>query len=553
MNIKEEISKYLPNQLKNLVNESIDSTKGDYSVACFSLAKELKKSPIVIAEEIANNIKNSVLFEKVEAVSGYVNFFLNKQLTIKNIIEEFNTYGVNLFKSKEGKNKTICIDYASVNLAKYMHIGHLCTTIIGESLARIYENCGYKVIRMNYVGDYGTPFGKMIVGYKLWGNKKDVETRGIDAIQSYYVEFCKHEDEEQYMQMARDCFVKIEKKDPEIMQIYNWFIDISIKETERLCSLLGVKFDDWRGESYYSEKMQPIIDELKNSQLLKIGENGAKIVNLGDLGICVILKSDGSSLYVTRDLSAACDRYNEYKFDKCLYVTDVAQKLHFAQFFKILEMLNKPFAKNLQHIYYGRLSLPDGKISSRLGKQALLKDIIEEAINKARTIIKDRNLKNGEDVAKKIGIGATIFSVLKKDKTKDSVFDLNNALNFEGETSPYMQYTYARCASILRKVKIDKNATIDYSFLNNNETFEIVKLINDFGTTIKSALENNEPSIISKKIMELCGLLNVFYHKQKVICDNEVETQTKLQIINMVKETIKFGLNLICIDTVEEM
>ena len=553
MNFKEEIDKYLPENIKNMVTECADKTKGDYTVPCFVLAKELKQSPVIIAENLKEQIKKCEILEKVEAVNGYLNFFLNKEIATKQILERFNKNGTENFKSSNGNGKTICIDYASVNLAKYMHIGHLCTTIIGESLARIFENEGYKVVRMNYVGDYGTPWGKMISGYKLWGTKEDVEKNGIDAIQNYYVEFSKHEDDEDYMQMARDCFTKLENKDPEIVEIYNWFIDVTIDETKRLCDMLGVKFDDWRGEMHYSTKMKPILNELENSGLLKDGENGAKIVDLGDLGISVILKKDGSSLYSTRDLATACDRYKEYNFDKCLYVTDVSQKLHFAQFFKILELLNKPFAKDLKHIYYGRLSLPEGKISSRRGKQAILKDILEEALSKAKDVIAGRDLDCPEEVIRKVGIGATIFSVIKKDKMKDSIFDLNTALSFEGETSPYMQYTYARCASILRKIEYDKNSQLDFSYLNNEESFEIVKIINNMHETIQEALTNYEPSIISKKVMELCSLTNIFYHKQKVITDNKVETQTKLCLINAIKETIKFALNLICIETVEKM
>ena len=557
MNIKEEIAKVLPDKLKTLVSESTDISKGDYSVACFALAKEYKKSPVVIAQEIASSINGNELFSKVEAVNGYVNFFLNKSYVTKLVLSEFAIKNTQMFKSNSGNGKVICIDYSSVNLAKYMHIGHLCTTLIGESLARIFETCGYKVIRMNYVGDFGTPFGKMICGYKLWGSKEDVERRGVDAIQEYYVKFCKHEDDETYAQMARDTFTKLEHKDPEIMEIYKWFIDVTIDETKHLCSVMGANFDDWRGESYYSEKIPEFTKELNKYNLLEDGENGAKIIDLTpyDLGIVVYLKKDGSSLYVTRDLATACGRFKEYKFDKCLYVTDTSQKLHFKQFFKILDIMGKPFAKNLVHVSYGRFSLPEGKISSRLGKQALLKDILNEAITKAKEVISDRNLENAEDVALKVGIGATAFSVLKKDKSKDSVFDINTALNFDGETSPYMQYTYARCASLVRKSGLNNidYSKIDFSYLNNEESFELIKIINNFSSTIEEALNNYEPSVISKKVMELCKLVNVFYHKQKVVTDNDIETLSKIALIDACKQTIKFALNLICIDTVEQM
>ena len=552
MNIKNELAKLLPTNLQSLITETNDKSKGDYCVPCFSLAKEYRKSPVVIAEELSKTITGEII-EKVEAVNGYLNFFINKNAIAESVIDDFNKNGTNMFKGNVGKDKVVCIDYSSVNLAKYMHIGHLCTTIIGESLARILEASGYKVVRINYVGDFGTPFGKMICGYKLWGSKEDVEKRGVDAIQDYYVEFCKHEDDETYAQMARDTFTKLENNDPELTEIYNWFISISIDETKRLCSILGANFDDWRGEHYYSQFVPDMVDELRKANLLKTGEQGAQIVDLGDLGVSVILKNDGSSLYATRDLCTACKRYDEYKFDKCLYVTDISQKLHFAQFFKILDLLNKPFANNLYHVAYGRLSLPEGKISSRKGKQALLKDILNEAITKANEVIKDRDIQNPEQVAKVVGIGATVYSVLKKDKLKDSVYDINSALNFEGDTSPYMQYTYARCCSILRKCPINQNIKVDYSYLTTNEAYDILKLINNFNETVSQALNSYEPSIISKKVLELCKLINIYYHKEKVITDNETETQSKLQLINIAKETIKFGLNLICIDTVEQM
>ena len=552
MDIKYEISKLLPENLQNLVTTTNDSSKGDYCVPCFALAKEYRKSPMAIAQELATNI-HSNLIEKCEAVNGYLNFFINKKAVAQNVIENYKQSGNKMLANNVGENKTVCIDYSSVNLAKYMHIGHLCTTIIGESIARIMQASGYKVVRINYVGDFGTPFGKMICGYKLWGSKQDVEIRGVDALQDYYVQFCKHEDDETYAQMARDTFTKLENKDPELTELYNWFIETSIGETKRLCSMLGANFDDWRGEHYYSQFIPELVQELQNDGLLQNGEQGAKIVDLGDLGVSVILKNDGSSLYITRDLCTATKRYEEYKFDKSLYVTDVSQKLHFKQLFTLLDLMHKPFAKNLHHIEYGRLSLPEGKISSRKGKQALLKDIINEAISKAKEVISDRNLEDPENVAKVVGIGATVYSVLKKDKIKDSVYDINSALNFDGDTSPYMQYTYARCCSILRKCPIKDNVELNYDYITSPEAFEILKLVNNFNETVSQALNNYEPSIISKKVMELCKLINIFYHKEKVITDNETESQTKLQLINLAKETIRYGLHLICIDTVEQM
>lgn len=561
MDIKKEIVELIDYKnenidLYNLIIESADPTKGDYCLPCFSLAKVLRKSPIQIASEIQTCIKNGSLIEKVEVVNGYINFFLNKQNLTTSIVENALKIGTDGFKSNEGENKTICIDYSSVNLAKYMHIGHLSTTIIGESIARIYENFGYKVIRMNYVGDYGTPFGKMIAGYRLWGNKEDVEKRGTDAIQDLYVEFCKHEDDETYSELARKTFKEIEDENPETMELYNWFVSKSIDEVKNLTGKLNVHFDDWRGENYYSKKTEPVLKELVDKGLLVDGENGAKVVDLGEynLGVSVIKKSDGTSLYATRDLSAACDRYNEYHFDKCFYVTDVAQKLHFEQFFKILELMGKPFAKNLQHIYYGRIRLPEGKISSRKGKQALLKDILNEAIKSASLVIQDRELENKEEIATKVGVGAVCFLPLKNDKLKDSTFDLQSSLSFDGETSPYLQYSYARCCSILRKFKeMNINDSPDYSVLNNTEAFELVKMINSFKDVIHQALEKVEPSIISKTMLSLAKQFNKYYQIERILQGTNEEIIAKVNLVYLVKEMLGHGLNLICIPLIEKM
>ena len=561
MDIKKEIVELIDYKnenidLYNLIIESADPTKGDYCLPCFSLAKVLRKSPIQIASEIQTCIKNGSLIEKVEVVNGYINFFLNKQNLTTSIVENALKIGTDGFKSNEGENKTICIDYSSVNLAKYMHIGHLSTTIIGESIARIYENFGYKVIRINYVGDYGTPFGKMIAGYRLWGNKEDVEKRGTDAIQDLYVEFCKHEDDETYSELARKTFKEIEDENPETMELYNWFVSKSIDEVKNLTGKLNVHFDDWRGENYYSKKTEPVLKELVDKGLLVDGENGAKVVDLGEynLGVSVIKKSDGTSLYATRDLSAACDRYNEYHFDKCFYVTDVAQKLHFEQFFKILELMGKPFAKNLQHIYYGRIRLPEGKISSRKGKQALLKDILNEAIKSASLVIQDRELENKEEIATKVGVGAVCFLPLKNDKLKDSTFDLQSSLSFDGETSPYLQYSYARCCSILRKFKeMNINDSPDYSVLNNTEAFELVKMINSFKDVIHQALEKVEPSIISKTMLSLAKQFNKYYQIERILQGTNEEIIAKVNLVYLVKEMLGHGLNLICIPLIEKM
>lgn len=566
MNLKEYVYsniKDIPelNQVENFGNlliNTIDGNLGDISLPCFTYSKILRKSPMEIANQFAN-LCACDSFEKVNAVNGYVNFYVDKNKFASSVINYALAKGTSIGKSDIGEGKVICIDYSSVNLAKYMHIGHLGTTIIGNVIKNIYQNFGYTVYGLNYLGNYGTPFGKMITGYLHYGSKEDVEKRGVDAIQEYYVKFNQEvESHPELMDEARDWFRRIENLDPEALEIYNWFIDISILEAKRIYNLLNITFDDWTGEAYYNDKMGPVIEELENANLLKSSE-GAKVVDLEkyNLGTCLILKSDGSSLYATRDLAAVQDRYNKYHFDKCLYVTDVAQKLHFAQWFKVCELLNKPYANNLKHIYYGRYSLPTGKIGSRFGKQALISDMIDQSFEKAKEIMLTRGTKveDIDKIAMNIAIGAICFGVIKNEKTKDSVFDLEKALSFEGETSPYLQYTFARCNSIIEKCNIeDKDIKLnsDISDLLDTNTFELIKHINSYSDTLVSALNSEEPSIISKYLLNLCSMFNRFYNENRVI-ENNVPNINRVAIVKVVKDILYSGLNILGITPIEKM
>lgn len=566
MNLKEYVYsniKDIPelNQVENFGNlliNTIDSSLGDISLPCFTYSKILRKSPMEIANQFASLCACDG-FEKVNAVNGYVNFYVDKNKFASSVINYALAKGTSIGKSDIGEGKVICIDYSSVNLAKYMHIGHLGTTIIGNVIKNIYQNFGYTVYGLNYLGNYGTPFGKMITGYLHYGSKEDVEKRGVDAIQEYYVKFNqKVEFRPELMDEARDWFRRIENLDPEALEIYNWFIDISMLEAKRIYNLLNITFDDWTGEAYYNDKMGPVIEELENANLLKSSE-GAKVVDLEkyNLGTCLILKSDGSSLYATRDLAAVQDRYNKYHFDKCLYVTDVAQKLHFAQWFKVCELLNKPYANNLKHIYYGRYSLPTGKIGSRFGKQALISDMIDQSFEKAKEIMLTRGTKveDIDKIAMNIAMGAICFGVIKNEKTKDSVFDLEKALSFEGETSPYLQYTFARCNSIIEKCNIeDKDIKLnsDISNLLDTNTFELIKHINSYSDTLVSALNSEEPSIISKYLLNLCSMFNRFYNENRVI-ENNVPNINRVAIVKVVKDILYSGLNILGITPIEKM
>ena len=559
MNIKEQIVNSINfnfNELnvnvESLIIESISADKGDYSLPCFSFAKVLKDNPMNIANKIKETVKTDGIIEKCEVLAGYVNFFLNKEFVSKEIIENFSSEN---FSYDEGKNKTVCIDYCSVNLAKYMHIGHIKNSFLGESLARLFENAGYKVIRINYVGDYGTPYGKIIAGMKLWGSEEDVELRGIDALQEYYVKFNAEEVEKpELSQLARDIFKKIEDKDEEIYPLYQKVLKIAIKEAERLLDILGIKFDSWKGEASYADQLDKVVKFLDSKNLLKVSE-GATIVDLSDYDMppCLIRRSDGASLYATRDLAAAMDRFETYKFEKSLYLTAVEQKLHFAQFFKVLELAGVEYASGLEHIAYGRFSLPEGKISSRRGKQAILVDLLEYVLNKANSVIQGRtfNIEKPEDIVAKVAKAVLAFNALNIERHKDAIFDTERAFSFEGETAPYMQYTYTRLESILRKYE-ETEVVADYSCLNQ-EAFDILKSINDFKTVIKNGLEKRDPSLILKRIMEMCKMFNKFYTTSKVLDGQDATTKAKINLVKVLKDTLAVGFNLICIDTLKEM
>ena len=538
--------------VESLIIESISADKGDYSLPCFAFAKVLKDNPMNIANKIKDSVKLDGIVEKCEVVAGYLNFFLNKQFVAKQILENFN---INNFKSNEGDGKVVCIDYCSPNLAKYLHIGHLKSLIEGESISRLFEQFGYTVKRLNFTGDYGTPFGKIIGGMLRWGSIEDVKARGNDALQEYYVKFNAEEAEKpELTQVARDIFKKIEEKDSEIYPLYKFIIEIAQVEEKKMFEILGVEFDDHRGEMYYNDLVFEAVKLLENKKLL-VDSEGAKIVRLKeyDLTDAVIIKSDGTTIYITRDISAAIDRYNDYKFDKMIYVTDVAQVLHFKQLFKVLELAGFDFASDLEHMPYGRFSLPEGKISSRRGKQAVLLDLMDYTLNKAKEVVKDRNfnIEKPEDVVKKVARAVLNFNVLKVERNKDCVFDAEKAFSFEGETAPYMLYTYTRLESILRKYE-DIDVVADYSCLNS-EAFDLIKSINDFNSVLKLSLTKRDTSLIVKRVMEMCKAFNKFYTTTKVLDGVDSTTKAKIELVKALKDTLSVGFNLICIDTLKEM
>ena len=536
--------------LYQLLTYSPDPKNGDVTLPCFSLAKVLHKNPIEIGDSIVNEFVSDIV-EKVENIKGYVNFYFNKKTIFDLLYNDIK----NAKKANIGDGKTVFVDFCSANLAKYLHIGHLSTTIIGSVIANTYEYLGYKVVRLNYIGDYGTPFGKMLTAIKRWGDENLIESEGVDYVQNLYVKFNAEADQDpSLMDEAREWSLRIEKQEKEAYDIYKKIIDVSIKETKRLCDALNIQFDSWRGEAYYNDKMQPVIDELNAKNLLLTSE-GAKIVDLEqfNLGVCMIQRSDGGSLYATRDLAAVMDRYNDYKFDIGIYVTSVQQKLHFERWFKVLDLMGRDYAKNLKHISYGTYSLPTGKIGSRFGKQALVKDMLEIAVEKAKEIVSTRGTKvdDMDSLANSIGVGAVKFGVLKTERVKDCVFDLESSLNFDGETSPYIQYTHARCNSILDKAS-DKVAVDNIDDIDNFDSFELIKHINNFEKMVISSANDHEPCYISRYLINLCALFNKFYNTHRIINESQVSSY-RLKLVELTKQKIKTGLDLLGIEAPNAM
>lgn len=538
-------------EIYDLITIVPSNQQGDFALPCFSFAKELKKSPMLIAEELAKNLKSNEYIEKTEVVAGYLNFFLNRTKIANLVISEFEKE--NFFVDKEPA-KHYVVEYSSPNLAKFMHIGHYNCTIYGEAIAKMEEFFGNKVTRINYVGDYGTPFGKMVVAIKKWGDLQDIEDRGIDAIQELYIKF-NQEENELLMQQARQASKNIEEKEGQDYEIYKKIVDVSVQKVKDITSLLGIKFDDWRGESTYNKDLKNIVEELKAKGLAKESQ-GAQIVDLSDsnLGISVIERSDGASLYITRDLCAIEDRYKRYNFDKHIYVTALQQDLHFAQLIEITKRLNRPYKDKLQHISYGMFSTPEGKIASRKGKQALLEDTLNEAISKAKEIIATRNLseKDKDYVAKEIAKGAMAFSIFKVEASKDKIFDLQTAISFDGDTSPYLQYTYARLRSLIKKSKVvQTESNQSFDFYNQDRVFDIIKQIANFKNIFEEARRKYEPALIARAVLDVAKQFNSLYAETQIL--NTSDQKEKLVIVEMLAETLKTALGLLCINVLEEM
>ena len=564
--MKEQLIDILAENIQELEKEEIASAleipkksdMGDFAFPCFKLAKIYRKAPNMIAEELTGKIleKNYDIFSKVENVGGYINFFFAKEQFAKQLMKTISAE--NYGSSTEGEGKTICIDYSSPNVAKNFHVGHLRTTIIGNSLYKIYSKLGYHVERINHLGDWGTQFGKLIVAYKRWGSKEEVEKNGIAELMKIYVKFHQEaEKDDSLNDEARAWFVKMEQGDEEALSIWQWFKDISLVEYKRIYKLLGMEFDHYTGESFYRDKTQDIVDKL-NAKHLLVESDGAHIVPLDDYNMapCLIMKKDGSSIYATRDLAALFYRKETYHFDKCIYVTGLEQKLHFAQVFKVIELLGYDWYDQLVHVPYGLVSMEGGKLSTRNGNVIYAEEILHESIRKIYEIIEEKNpdLEDKETVARQVGIGAIIFNDLYNQRIKDVVFNWDKILNFDGETGPYVQYTYARCASVLRKAgEVTIPEEIDYSVLTDEVTMNLLKDITRFPGVVKDAAEKYEPFMISRFAVSVAQHFNKFYHDCQINVDDENIKMARLKVVSVTMRVIKDALELLGIECPEQM
>ena len=541
-----------------LIEIPADPEMGDYAFPCFQLAKTFRKAPGAIAAHISDSIDTPAFISEKRVVGAYINFFLDQTQYIRDVLHDVQLEGEMFGSRPIGNGRTVCIDYSSINIAKPFHIGHLSTTVIGSALYKIYQFLGYRPVGINHLGDWGTQFGKLITAYKLWGNKEEIEKNSISAMLDLYVRFHDEaEKDERLNEQARAWFKKIENGDEEAMSLFNWFKDITLKEVGVIYDMLGVTFDSYAGESFYNDKMQPVIDELNAKNLLELSD-GAYIVRLDqfDLPPCIVLKSDGATLYATRDLAAAFYRKQTYDFYKSLYVVAYQQNLHFKQLFRVIELMGYDWAQDLEHVAFGMVSLQDGTLSTRRGKVVFLQDVLDKAIEKTLAIIREKSpdLDNKEEIAKVVGVGAVVFDALSAARIKDITFSFDRVLNFDGETGPYVQYTHARCASLLRRAGFDCLAEEkNFGALDNKEAFAVAKLLYAFPDTVLKACEKNEPYMITKHTTELAKAMNKFYYEHRIITEDQPQTAARLLLAHCVKTVIKTGLSLIGVGAPEKM
>ena len=557
--LAEEIAKHAgltSGEISQMLETPPDPKLGDAALPCFQLAKVLRKAPPAIAQELSEKIEKPDFVASVEVTGGYLNFFYDKELYARSVLAELAEAGDRWGSSQIGDGKTVVIDYSSVNIAKPFHIGHLSSTAIGSALYKIHKFLGYNVVGVNHLGDWGTQFGKLIAAYKKWGDDDEINRDSVTAMLKLYVRF--HEEAEKDDSLndeGRAWFKKIEDGDEEAMRIFGWFKELTLREAKRVYSLLDVQFDSFAGESFYNDKIPAVLSELREKNLL-VESEGAFVVRLDEeeLPPAIILKSDGTTLYATRDLAAAEYRKKTYDFSKSLYVVAYQQNLHFKQLFAVLKKMGHEWADDCEHVAFGMVSLEDGTMSTRQGKIVLLEDVLKKSVEKTLSVIEEKNpgLENKEQIASDIGIGAVIFSTLSQSRIKDITFSFDRVLNFDGETGPYVQYTHTRCSSVIARHK--KNGEgMDVSVLANDEAMAVEKLLASFPQTVVLASEKCEPFYVTRHLVELAQAFNKYYYEYRIIDENIPQTNARIALAQAVKDTLKTGLTLLGIKAPDKM
>ena len=537
-----------------------DRAMGDLALPCFKLSRSLRRSPVQIADTLAAAVCCEE-FSSVSAINGYLNFKINPVAFAARVVSDVESLGDKYGSPMDGVGKTVVLDYSSPNVAKPFHIGHLGTTVIGHSLKLLHEFAGYKCVGINYLGDWGTQFGKLIVAYKKWGDKATIEEGGVDELVKLYVKInnaIKGEEEQGITTLADESraeFKRLEEFDEENIALWRWFVSVSLEEYQKTYKQLGIEFDSYKGESFYTDKMPAQVQLLRDKGLLEI-DDGASIVNLEkwNMPVCLILKRDGSTLYPTRDIAAAVYRKGEYSFDKAIYVTSAQQSLHFAQWFKVVELMGYDWYNRLVHVPYGTVSVNGMKLATRTGNVVLLKDLFAEAINRVYDITKEKHPEHDEcmAIAEKVGVGAVVFYYLSNNRMRDINFMMEDALSFDGNTGPYAQYTYARTCSVLEKAQGMRAEMTDVSL--TDEEFELAKTISVFPERVRAAIDDYEPSTVTRYILDLCAAFNRFYHECKIVnCEDEAQRSTRIALTKAANRVLKTALELICMQTPEKI
>ena len=550
--IKSHIDELTIEEINNLIEVPPSYDMGDYAFPVFSLAKTYRKAPNIIAKELADKISKDENFEKIESKAAYLNFFINKEKLTETVFEEVLSKETNFGSSDLGQGKTVIVEYSSPNIAKPFHIGHIRTTVIGNALFNIYKFLGFNTVSINHLGDYGTQFGMLISAYKKWGDREIIEADPINELLKLYVKWNTEADKDEKLRdEARYWFKELENKNEEALELWQWIRDVSLKEFSKVYEMLNIKFDSYAGESFYSDKMPEVLKEMEESGIMKESE-GALIVDLEPYGMppALIKKSDGSTLYTTRDITAAIYRKDKYDFYKNIYVVGSQQNLHFKAWIKIVELMGHQWAKDCIHIPFGMVSLEGSTLSTRRGNVVYLEDVLNTAVENTLKIIDERNpeLDNKEVVAKQIGIGAVIFQELFNQRIKDYVFSWERTLSFDGETGPYVQYTHARTNSLLEKGEFNKEDKVDYKLLSSEDEINIIRLIYDFPSIVMDSMDKNEPFFITRLIVEIAKAFNKFYNSSPIIIEDIELKKARLMLTYTVKTVIKTGLNLLGIE-----